>query len=440
MKKELLKVSQYVSKHPIKDESDEYKRRYINTLQYFVRKYSAEDIYSNNMLEIYKNKLMEHPESYEYKDDELKKISKGVLSWKMKKFKFFSYRYYLLVDIIFICSFVDDKKAEKIFREILEMYNKRYWKKLEELFSVIIEKSEYCKCLDRSDYILECIKINKRYLHKKNKNILITANMSSGKSTLLNAIIGKKINKTQNEACTAKTHYLINKVFEDNLTYKYDFDLNLDASQEILMKDSDNNISNEIYVGTKFRTVTNIDSSVCFIDTPGVNSSQNKVHKDISEKDIIELKYEKLIYVMNGENIGTDDERRHIKFVAENYKGNVIFVINKLDRYRKEDSIPDTLEKVRKDLEMIGYKQPVICPISAYAAYLAKMNLFGEELNDDEMDELDRFYRKLSKDKYQLNKYYKTCYQNVVVSNDKNQQLLLHSGILSLEKILYEER
>ena len=68
------------------------------------------------------------------------------------------------------------------------------------------------------------------------------------------------------------------------------------------------------------------------------------------------------------------------------------------------------------------------------------MNLFDEELNDDELDELDMFYRKLSKEEYQLNKYYPTGYQNISVSEDKNQQLLLHSGILSLEKILYEER
>ena len=115
MQNELLRVSQYVLRHPIKNESEDYKRRYINTLEYFVNKYSTTDIYSHSMLELYKNKLMEYPEGYEYKDDELKQISKGVLSWKMKKFKFFSYRYCLLIDVIFMCSFVDNEKSEKIF-------------------------------------------------------------------------------------------------------------------------------------------------------------------------------------------------------------------------------------------------------------------------------------------------------------------------------------
>lgn len=211
MHTEILEISQYILKHPIMDESEEYKRRYINTLEYFVRKYSNRDKYSRSMLELYKNKLMGHPECYEYKDEELKQISKGVLSWKMKKFKFFSYRYCLLLDVIFICSFFDNKKSEAIFHEILEIYNKRYWKKLEALYCEIVGTSEAFGQWDQTDYLIDCIKANKTFLAQNNRNILVTANMSAGKSTLLNALIGKKVNKTQNDACTAKTHYLINK-------------------------------------------------------------------------------------------------------------------------------------------------------------------------------------------------------------------------------------
>ena len=440
MQSEMLKVSQYVLKHPIINESEDYKKRYINTLEYFVNKYAREDIYSHSMLKLYKNKLLEYPDSYGYQDDELKSISKGVLSWKMKKFKFFSYRYCLLVDVIFICSFNDSNKSEMIYQEVLEIYHKRYWKKLEQLFNLIVGKSDECEPFDQTEYLICCIKANRSFLQKRDRSILVTANMSAGKSTLLNAIIGKKVNKTQNDACTAKTHYLMNKAFEDNLSYELDFVLELDASRDILMEDNESNDSSEIYVGAKFRTIRDVDIPICFIDTPGVNSSQDMEHRKIAEKDILESNYEKLMYVLNGENIGTDDDRRHLEFVAETYKGKTVFVVNKLDRYRKEDSISDTIKQVKKDLEELGYKQPIICPVSAYAAYLAKMSLYGENMNDDELDELDRFYRKLSKEEYQLNKYYPAEYQNIHVSEDKNQQLLLHSGILSLEKILYEER
>ena len=78
MKLEFLKISQYILKHPIMSASDKYKKRYINTLEYFVNKYSSKDFYSKSMLELYKNKLMDNPESYEYRDKKLKQISKGV--------------------------------------------------------------------------------------------------------------------------------------------------------------------------------------------------------------------------------------------------------------------------------------------------------------------------------------------------------------------------
>lgn len=118
-----------------------------------------------------------------------------------------------------------------------------------------------------------------------------------------------------------KTHYLLNKAFEDTLTYEYDYELELDATLQILMDDNGGNTSNEIRVGTRFRSIENVDIPICFIDTPGVNSSQDRVHRDISEKDIVENQYDLLMYVLNGENIGTNDDRRHLEFVAKNYHG-----------------------------------------------------------------------------------------------------------------------
>ena len=197
------------------------------------------------------------------------------------------------------------------------------------VFEVITEQSDMSGTFEQVEYIIECVKKNKKYLEIKDKNILVTANMSAGKSTLLNALVGKKVNKTQNDACTAKTHYLLNKCFEDGFTCEYDFAFEIDASKEILMEDNEKNEDNNIYVGTKYRTVGQVDIPICFIDTPGVNSSQDAIHREISQSNIISENYEKLMYIMNAENIGTDDDRKHLEFVKENFKGNVIFVVNK---------------------------------------------------------------------------------------------------------------
>ena len=62
--------------------------------------------------------------------------------------------------------------------------------------------------------------------------------------------------------------------------------------------------------------------------------------------------------------------------------------------------------------------------------------LYGETLNDDEIDSLDFFVRKFKKSSFFYEKYYPTRIQ---VSDETNEVeiLLVHSGITSLEKIIF---
>ena len=265
--------------------------------------------------------------------------------------------------------------------------------------------------------------------------------MSAGKSTLLNAIIGKKVNRTQNDSCTAKIHYLINKAYEDKLDYEWDYELNLDADYQTLMDDNESNESPEISVGTRFRSpIQQAKNRIYFIDTPGVNSSQDEVHRKITEDAVVKADSDILLYLMNGENIGTEDDLKHLQFIKENYNnGPILFVVNKLDRFRKSDSVTDTLQKVTEDLKQIGFENPWVVPISSYAGYLAKMKIYGEEMNEDEGDEFESLSRKLSRDEYQFDKYYPEDAQKKVTVDEsiEGYSLLKHSGVLQLETILY---
>ena len=85
----------------------------------------------------------------------------------------------------------------------------------------------------------------------------------------------------------------------------------------------------------------------------------------------------------------------------------MIFLINKLDRFRKEeDSIAETLAAAVDDLKEIGFADPVVVPISSYAAYLAKMSIFGEELDKFSQMELGLIAGKLNDTEYQFDTYY----------------------------------
>ena len=161
-------------------------------------------------------------------------------------------------------------------------------------------------------------------------------------------------------------------------------------------------------------------------------------HKEMSHETIKTTKCDLLLYLFNGENIGSDDDMRHLSFVKENYNGNIIFLVNRMDRFKKGvDSVAGTMKTVRKDLEKIGFSDPKIYPISAYAAYLAKMSIYGEKLNEDEQEELEFLKRKLSREEFA----YPTYYPNEVDISDKKDNefayVLVHSGILLLEDIIF---
>lgn len=432
MKKEMLQTQLYLNTHPILKKDEKLRKKYVSLLGYFVKQQNSRDVWAKQLYGLYAHKIVGN-------DIEVNSSEFNDLKW-IEQFKFFQYRYYLLTDCLFIAAFNNKKKGQLICEEIIKFYGERYRKKLSLIFDAFY--AEKCDGFEQTfgDLIdiYTIIWNDRQFMGAPLRRVMITANMSAGKSTLLNALAGKKVNKTQNDTCTAKIHYLLNKAGEDGLSYELDHDLELDASLDILMTDNEDNHSTEIYVGTRFRSLADVNQRVWFIDTPGVNSSMDKAHREISNGAIKSLDCDILLYLFNGENIGSDDDIRHLKFVKENYTGKVIFLVNRLDHYKKDiDSVKETLEAVYKDLKKIGFDDPKVYPLSAYAAYLAKMSLYGESLTEDELDDLDFVKRKLKKEEFSYERYYPVQVYGGYKDNE-TATLLLHSGILSLEQMIYE--
>ena len=440
-----LWTAQMLENHPVKVEKDRYKIQYLNILEYFVRKYASDDIWAKKTFDLYVDNILVDKKKYQYSPNDFRKQAKAIRATKFKPFRMFTYRYCMLMDCIFLCAYTDKRKGEKIFNELSNMYYGKYEKKLKKVFqflyNISLPLNDIRNGSKEIDYIRECWIENRRFCSKKPIKIMITANMSAGKSTLLNAFVGKKVNRTQNEACTAKIHYIINKAYEDGLTYKVDSGISLNAQCKELMEDDINSEKSAIVVSTFFRTFLSEIERIYFIDTPGVNSSQNAVHREIAEKAIVNERVDLLIYVLNGENIGTEDDRKHLRFIRQNYHGKILFVINKLDKFRSnEDSVIETLNSAVEDLKSLEFENPNVVPVSAYAAYLAQINLLEEALNEDEQDEIGRLKRKFRKTEFQLDTYYpENVQQEIQVGNDNDAyKILLHSGILHLEKMIYE--
>ena len=82
-------------------------------------------------------------------------------------------------------------------------------------------------------------------------------------------------------------------------------------------------------------------------------------------------------------------------------------------------------------MEKVGFQSPCVVPVSAYAAFLAKQAYWGEPMEEEEADDMERLAHKLKRDAFRLDVLYPKA------DCSEAEQLMLHSGILNLENMIY---
>lgn len=262
---------------------------------------------------------------------------------------------------------------------------------------------------------------NRNFIHKPLKKILVVANVSAGKSTLINALAGYRLNKAKTTACTNRLSYLFNKpqpdgisVYADDKTLVYD-----EQVESVCGKDWQ-------YAGLHFNSFLSL-SNVCLIDTPGVNNSENLQHGNLTMQTVEKGEYDVIIYVANCQYLGTTDEKRLVQFLIEKGRKPIIYVVNQVDRFKpSEDSIAETLSRFSKDLMEWGDCSPVVIPTSAHTGLLDKLGY--EYLDDDEKYEFELLKKKFSKDFFDLSSY----------KGESSYSLLDKTGITLLEKTIFK--
>lgn len=239
---------------------------------------------------------------------------------------------------------------------------------------------------------------NERILCQEEKRILVVANVSAGKSTLINALIGHRLNKTMNQACTNKIVTLHNKVDKDVMTVR------LSNNRYACFDRFDATNSHEfVDASLPFQSLLS-ESNICLMDTPGINNSENQQHRKITEKAIKENNYDAIIYVSNSLYFGTYDENNLLVMLKKSTSKPIFFVLNQLDRFKKkEDSIEKMINDYKSDLKKIGYRHPQVFPVSAQAALMKKLS--PDEMDEEDIEDKLLFERKFQQDYYNLPKY-----------------------------------
>jgi len=430
MEPDMIGFAQCLINHPIKSQSERVKKNYIDVLEYMTSIFSNNDSRASVMLCAYKKHILGSDSQVICNEATAKKAYKQVVKNRIKSFKIHSFRYYFIFDCIYINAYNNPDKIEKILCHISDTFKSKHNGRIR-MFVEQLVKSSFANSYEGMDEHLSCWNANKEHLKRPLKKIVFTANMSAGKSTIINALVGQTVTKTSEEACTQFVSCVYNKPYDDGFVDVLNPQYNIVTRNEF---EEQKMFGVGSSIAVNFHNCYSNKERICLVDTPGVNSAINKQHKSITQKFIKDEKFDTLVYVFNAEVLGTDDEIRYLKFIFENVPENkIVFVINKLDIYKKNsDTVRGSIDLILEDLHKIGFKHPRICPISARYAYLQKLADHDYYITDDEEDELDFYIRKFKREAYNLSLFYD---EKCDMTNNENY---IKCGFYNLEKTLYK--
>ncbi len=417
--------------HPIKKAKKRIRAEYFSALTYIVNQvvHDPEDMqYVHERMKLYKNiLLLDTTAGTSAQNNGLEAVNSCIGKPRRKKF-----RYMLVCDVALIL--LDDALTMQAISIVNKCLSERNQADVGHVVSALYTKNEIDKKHFVAAPLITQYRLNKQFMSQQERRIIVTANMSAGKSTLINALIGKPLARTSQEVCTGNICYLFNKAFEDDNVHLSTKALTMNATADELHSYE---WSGPVSIASHFAQSTPEIPKLCIIDTPGVDAALYRNHTNITHTALRNEEYDMVIYVVCPTNLGSNAEIKHIKWVSQNIpKDKVIFVLNKLDNYRDcSDSVEESVKGLRDDLLKNGFENPTICPISAYFSYLLKLKMTGQKLSDDEADEYAFLSKKFMRSSYDLSRFYSD--NQSVESETEEMKLCKRAGMYGLEKIIY---
>lgn len=347
-----------------------------------------------------------------YKSD--KAAIRTALSLFRVKWRLLRLKYEFLYDCYYLTEKYNSSQLKKLavyFQPAIPYFAKKALKGVDSVFLNNIE----CKKIPLS--LIKHRKVNKDSALQTHKRLLVVANMSAGKSTLINALVGYRLNRAKTTVCTNRICKLYNNQFNKEGIFVYS-----NGGFSFFPEVESTNSDHFTHASLCFNSSLN-ESALCLIDTPGYNNVDHPEHRKTTENIIKSNDYHAIVYVANCQYMGTTDEALLLDLIRNQTTKPIIFVINQLDRMKpSEDSIKEMIGDFRTHLKRMKFNDPLIVPVSAKAALLFKLDktLFDEE----DCVDYDSFSNKFSNNYYDLQS---------IGSGKNSSNLLDASGINQLE-------
>jgi len=220
----------------------------------------------------------------------------------------------------------------------------------------------------------------------------VIATMSSGKSTVINAMLGTELMPAKNEACTATIAKISD--YDDMPNF---IAMRSNAKQEVIDDWQDANsglidLWNDDEQTSVIQIKGNIPAikeregvRIVLVDTPGPNNSRDVSHRQATMKAISDNGLSMVLYVLNATQLSTDDDASLLGIIRDTMKrggreaqDRFIFIANKIDSFdpEKGESVTGAIENIRNYLKGKGIDNPLVIPASAELTKLIRISKF----------------------------------------------------------------
>ena len=351
--------------------------------------------------------------------------------------------------------FNEANKDKKVFIEHKEAKSSEdRLKELKELFDYMQETSPFDDLRD------EKVINNFNKAMSSEFEVAVIATMSSGKSTLLNALLGMELMPSKNEACTA-TIARIKDVDGNN----YFSALCRDENENIIIEEVKEVTSDTM---TKFNedpkvSYIDVEGDIPFVeshniqlvllDTPGPNNSRDEKHKE-KTFSVIKDSNPMVLYVLNATQLSTNDDNALLDAVAEamneggkQSRDRFMFVVNKVDCFDpdKGESVENALKNVIDYLKTHDIENPNIYLASSEIAKIIRLKKNQYELSRKQKQTYSSLELFIEEEELHLEKYATLSKVgkeklNQAMENSKNDEdiALIHTGIPVIEIAINE--
>jgi hypothetical protein len=296
------------------------------------------------------------------------------------------------------------------------------------LLDKTIEFYEKEEGMEKNKNVFEKLKQN---LENGEFSIVVVGEFSAGKSTLLNALMKKRILPSFTNETTATVNFLRHKeksrageagtvYYKDGTTKNLDND-NLETIQKYVTTKGKEVVSTvehlDLYLDSEF-----LKDGVTLVDSPGLNGIAEG-HREITEQQI--LKSHASIFLFSCDHPGSKTDFEFLNELQKKVK-TIIFVLNKIDSIKVHEG--ETVEGIIETLKTNYRKQfpeattvPEIWPVAAYPALVARnketLDYAGKkERSEHEKKELEKESRLVD---------FEDRLMNFLVHGEKTQQQLL---------------